>query len=87
MRKTEYTCDWCHRVMPPERAYELTLRAMFTLAKSSEPKPATNDEPSHDQALNQLQAWRERDKQGMQVDVCNSCFAELRSWIETRMRR
>ena len=91
MQKVEYTCDWCHRQMPAERANRLSVQPVFVpmdrqavLSGGDEAKPLA-------QAERLMNAMKEREKEcgarSVAADICVSCFAELRSWIDTRMCR
>jgi hypothetical protein len=81
MQTIQYTCDWCRKAMTAERASQLRIEPVFL-----RPKPHAQQEEG--EAESWLKTVSDRNSQAVQADICDSCFAELRGWMETRgMRR
>ena len=88
MQKIEYICDWCHTEMPKERANHLSVQPVFVpLDGWAILSKAEGSEPS-EKAAHLMEAMKDRDKErdrrSIDADICDSCFAKLRGWIETQ---
>jgi hypothetical protein len=81
MRKTEYTCDWCQTTMPPEHANQFSVQPVFLFARETAPHKLP------DSAMDKVKSLANRNAQAMEADICDSCFARLRAWIETEATR
>ena len=83
MQHIEYTCDLCRERISPERAYQLTVRPVFLRSTRWEAEDRTPEDRAQ-RAAASVAALRDRIRRQLNTDICDSCVAQFRKWMETR---